>query len=145
MITSVEKKKEEVRKNIENMFESATKKINEIISVCPDWQVDDIDLGYRSLTIHLKLKDVNIERNLDIRYDVKTGKPHKESFTTNVECCSTLNLIETNDYLKYYMAIGDILNHKDLLSLLKETMAYFLSKLMVLVEKYDDNFGEECL
>lgn len=49
MITSVETKKEEVRKNIKNAFESATKKINEIISVCPDWQVDDIDLGYKSL------------------------------------------------------------------------------------------------
>ena len=145
MSTSVETKKEEALKNINNMFDSATNKIKSIISVCPDWQVDDIDLGYRSLTVRLRLKYVNIERKLDIRYGVKSGDPHKETFTTNVECCGTLDLLETNAHLKYYMAIGDILNHKDLLSLLKETMAYFFSKLMVLVEKYDDTFGEECL
>ena len=141
MITSVETKKEEeeeeVRKNIKNAFESATKKINEIISVCPDWQVDDIDLGYKSLIVHLNLKGVERDRDLVIRYQAKVGNFQEESFNTNVASCGEFDLIEANDNLKYYTAIGDILNHKDMLSLLKETMVYFTNKLVELRKELD--------
>lgn len=139
MITSVETKKEEeeVRKNIKNAFESATKKINEIISVCPDWQVDDIDLGYKSLIVHLNLKGVERDRDLVIRYQAKVGNFQEESFNTNVASCGEFDLIEANDNLKYYTAVGDILNHKDMLSLLKETMVYFTNKLVELRKELD--------
>ena len=137
MSTSVETKKEEVRKNIKNAFESATKKINEIISVCPDWQVDDIDLGYKSLIVHLNLKGVERDRDLVIRYQAKVGNFQEESFNTNVASCGEFDLIEANDNLKYYTAIGDILNHKDMLSLLKETMVYFTNKLVELRKELD--------
>lgn len=137
MSTSAETKKEEVRKNIKNAFESATKKINEIISVCPDWQVDDIDLGYKSLIVHLNLKGVERDRDLVIRYQAKVGNFQEESFNTNVASCGEFDLIEANDNLKYYTAIGDILNHKDMLSLLKETMVYFTNKLVELRKELD--------
>lgn len=137
MNNSVETKKAEVRKNIENMFESAKKKIKDIISVCPDWEVEDIDLGYKSLIVHLNLKGVEIERDLVIRYQAKVGNFREESFNTNVASCGEFDLIEANDNLKYYTAIGDILNHKDMLSLLKETMVYFTNKLVELRKELD--------
>ena len=137
MNNSVETKKAEVRKNIENMFESATKKIKDIISVCPDWEVEGIDLGYKSLTVHLNLKGVERDRDLVIRYQAKVGNIYEESFNTNVACCCSFDLLDANDNLKYYTAVGDILNHKDMLSLLKETMVYFTNKIIELRKEYD--------
>lgn len=137
MKNSVETKKEEVRKNIKNAFESATKKIKDIISVCPDWEVEGIDLGYKSLIVHLNLKGVERDRDLVIRYQAKVGNFQEESFNTNVASCGEFDLIEANDNLKYYTAVGDILNHKDMVSLLKETMVYFTNKLIELREEFD--------
>ena len=137
MNNSVETKKAEVRKNIENMFESATKKIKDIISICPDWEVEGIDLGYKSLIVHLNLKGVERDRDLVIRYQAKVGNFQEESFNTNVASCGSFDLLDANDNLKYYKAIGDILNHKDMLSLLKETMVYFTNKLIELREEFD--------
>lgn len=137
MNNSVETKKAEVRKNIENMFESATKKIKDIISVCPDWEVEGIDLGYKSLIVHLNLKGVERDRDLVIRYQAKVGNFQEEFFNTNVASCGEFDLIEANDNLKYYTAVGDILNHKDMVSLLKETMVYFTNKLIELREEFD--------
>lgn len=51
--------------------------------------------------------------------------------------CGEFDLIEANDNLKYYTAVGDILNHKDMVSLLKETMVYFTNKLIELREEFD--------
>lgn len=137
MNNSVETKKAEVRKNIENMFESATKKIKDIISVCPDWEVAGIDLGYKSLIVHLNLKGVERDRDLVIRYQAKVGNFQEESFNTNVASLGSFDLLETNENLKYYTAVGDILNHKDMLSLLKETMVFFANKIAELRKEYD--------
>ena len=117
MNNSVETKKEEVRKNIKNAFESATKKIRDIISVCPDWEVEGIDVGYKSLIAQLNLKGVGRD--------------------TNVASFGSFDLLETNENLKYYTAVGDILNHKDMLSLLKETMFFFANKIAELRKEYD--------
>ena len=137
MNNSIETKKEEVRKNIKNAFESATKKIRDIISVCPDWEVEGIDLGYKSLTVHLSLKGVEKDRSMEIRYQAKVGNIQEESFNTNVACCGSFDLLDANDNLKYYAAVGDILNHKDMLSLLKETMVFFANKIAELRKEYD--------
>ena len=137
MSNSVETKSVEVRKNIKNMFESATKKIKGIISVCSDWEVGDIDFGYKSLTVRLNLKGVKIDRNIEIRYQAKVGRLHEEFFGTNVASCGSFDLLEANDNLKYYTAVGDILNHKDMLSILKEAMVYFTNKFTELDKEYD--------
>nr|DAE77219.1 MAG TPA: hypothetical protein [Caudoviricetes sp.]DAX12372.1 MAG TPA: hypothetical protein [Caudoviricetes sp.] len=137
MNNSVETKKAEVRKNIEYMFDSATKKVKNIISVCPDWEVEGIDLGYKSLVVHLNLKGVERDRDLVIRYQAKVGNIQEESFNTNIACCGSFDLLDANDNLKYYAAVGDILNHKDMLSLLKETMVYFTNKIIELRKEYD--------
>ena len=135
MNNSVEIKKAEVRKNIENMFESASKKIKDIISVCPDWEVEGIDLGYKSLIVHLNLKGVERDRDLVIRYQAKVGNLQEESFNTNVACCGSFDLLDANDNLKYYTAVGDILNHKDMLSFLKEIMVFYTKKITGLKEE----------
>lgn len=137
MKNSVETKKAEVRKNIENMFDSATKNVKNIISVCPDWEVEGIDLGYKSLTVHLNLKGVERDRDLVIRYQAKVGNIQEESFNTNVACCGSFDLLNANDNLKYYAAVGDILKHKDMLYLLKEAIVYFTNKIIELRKEYD--------
>lgn len=137
MNNSVETKKAEVRKNIENMFDSATKNVKNIISVCPDWEVEGIDLGYKSLTVHLNLKGVERDRDLVIRYQAKVGNFQEESFNTNVACCGSFDLLNANDNLKYYAAVGDILKHKDMLYLLKEAIVYFTNKIIELRKEYD--------
>ena len=47
-------------------------------------------------------------------------------------------LLEEKDNLKYYTAVGDILNHKDMLSLLKDTMVHFTNKFIELRKEYDE-------
>ena len=137
MNNSVETKKAEVRKNIKNTLESAKIKIINVISVCPDWEVESVSLGYKSLIVLLNLKGVERDRSLVIRYQAKAGNFQEESFDTNVASCGEFDLLEANDNLKYYTAIGDILNHKDMLSLLKDTMVYFTNKLVELDKEYD--------
>lgn len=137
MNNSIETKKAEVRKNIKNTLESAKIKIINVISVCPDWEVEYINLGFKSLNVRLILKGVERYRSLEIRYQKKNGNFQEESFNTNVASCGEFDLLEANDNLKYYTAIGDILNHKDMLSLLKDTMVYFTNKLVELDKEYD--------
>ena len=137
MNNSVETKKADVRKNIENMFDSATKKVKNIISVCPDWEVAGIDLGYKSLIVHLNLKGVERDRDLVIRYLAKIGNFQEESFNTNVACCGSFDLLDANDNLKYYTAVGDILNHKGMLSLLKDSMVSYTNLFIELRKEYD--------
>ena len=75
-----------------------------------------------------------------IRYQAKICNFNEESFSTNVvSFCSfgSFDLLETNENLKYYTAVGDILNHKDMLSLLKETMVFVANKITELREEYD--------
>ncbi|MQN85146.1 hypothetical protein [Segatella copri] len=137
MNNSVETKKAEVSKNIDNMFESATKKIKWLILIiCSDWCVEDVSFGYKSLTVRLNLKGVEKDRSMEIRYQAKFGL-HEESFSTNVACCGSFDLLDANDNLKYYTAVGDILNHKDMLSELKATMAFYTKKFTELDEEYD--------
>lgn len=137
MNNSVETKKAEVKKNVKNTLESAKIKIINVISVCHDWEVEYVDLGFNSLIVHLNLKGVERDRRLEIRYQKKDGNFQEESFNTNVASCGSFDLLDANDNLKYYTAIGDILNHKDMLSLLKETMVYFTNKLIELREEFD--------
>lgn len=137
MNNSVETKKEEVRKNIENMFESAKLKIKDLMSVCPDWWVESVSLGYKSLKVSLKLKWVAKDMRMEIRYQAKVGRIHEESFETNIATCGNFALLENSDELVYYTAVGDVLNHKDMLSFLKEIMVSYTKKITELKEEYD--------
>ena len=137
MNNSVETKKEEVRKNIKNTLESAKIKIINVISVCPDWEVEYIDFGFKSLNVCLNLKGVERNRSLVIRYQKKNGFFQEESFNTNVASCGSFDLLGANDNLKYYTAVGDILNHKGMLSLLKDSMASYTNLIIELRKEYD--------
>ena len=136
MTASVETKKVELRNNIKNMLESATNKVKSIVSVCPDWEVTDVCPGYKSLIAYLELKEVQ-NRRLEIRYQAKAGSWQDEAFETNVASCGSFDLLQTSDNLKYYTAIGDILNHKDMLALLKETMVFYSEEITKLRKEYD--------
>nr|DAL16439.1 MAG TPA_asm: hypothetical protein [Caudoviricetes sp.] len=138
MNNSVETKKAEVRKNVKNTLESAKIKIINVISVCHDWEVEYVDLGFNSLNVRLNLKGVERDRSLEIRYQKKDGNFQEESFNTNVASCGSFDLLDANDNLKYYTAIGDILNHKDMLSLLKDNMVHFTNKFIELRKEYDE-------
>ena len=138
MNNSVETKKAEVRKNVKNTLESAKIKIINVISVCHDWEVEYVDLGFNSLNVRLNLKGVERDRSLEIRYQKKDGNFQEESFNTNVASCGSFDLLDANDNLKYYTAVGDILNHKGMLSLLKDTMVHFTNKLIELRKEYDE-------
>lgn len=138
MNNSVETKKAEVRKNVKNTLESAKIKIINVISVCHDWEVEYVDLGFNSLNVRLNLKGVERDRSLEIRYQKKDGNFQEESFNTNVASCGSFDLLDANDNLKYYTAVGDILNHKDMLSLLKDTMVHFTNKLIELRKEFDE-------
>lgn len=137
MNNSVDTKKEEVRKNIENMFESAKLKIKDLMSVCPDWWVESVSLGYKSLKVSLKLKWVAKDMRMEIRYQTKVGRFNEESFSSNVECYGNYDLLEENDNLTYYTAVGDVFNHKDMLSVLKEIMVFYTKKITELREEYN--------
>lgn len=137
MNNSVKTKKAEVRKNMENVFESATKKIQNIISVCPEWLVEDVSSGYKSLKVYLKLKNVAKDMRMEIRYQAKVGRIHEESFETDIATYGNFALLENSDELVYYTAVGDVLNHKDMLSFLKEIMVFYTKKITELKEEYD--------
>lgn len=137
MNNSVKTKKAEVRKNIENVFESATKKIQNIISVCPEWLVEDVSSGYKSLKVYLKLKNVAKDMRMEIRYQAKVGRIHEESFETNIATCGNFALLENSDELVYYTAVGDVLNHKDMLSFLEEIMVFYTKEITELKEEYN--------
>ena len=136
MNTSVETKKDELRNNIKNVLESATSKAKSIISVCPEWEVTDVCPGYESLIAYLELKGAQ-NRRLEIRYQAKAGSWQDEAFETNVASCGSFDLLQASDNHKYYTAIGDILNHKDMLALLKETMVFYSEKITKLRKEYD--------
>lgn len=136
MNNSVETKKADVRRNIENVFGLATKKIKDIISVCPNWRVENVAIGYKGCRVDLDLMGIERYRELVIRYQAKIENFQEECFETDVPNCGSFALLDENDDLKYYAAIGDILNHKDMLSLLKETMVYYTNRFSELREEY---------
>ena len=72
-----------------------------------------------------------------IRYQAKVGNIQEESFNTNVACCGSFDLLDANDNLKYYTAVGDILNHKRTLSRLKDSMAFHTNLIIELRKEYD--------
>ena len=141
MNTNIETKKKDVFANIKKMLESATKKIKNIVAVCPDWEVADVYPGYKSLVVYLELKGVQ-NRRMEIRYQAKLGNWQDEAFETNVSACGSFDLLQSNDNLKYYTAVGDILNHKGMLSLLKDTMVFYSEAIAKLRNEYD-KLGEE--
>ena len=89
----------------------------------------------------MELKGAEKYRSMEIRYNV--GKDLQESLSTNVACCGRFDLMEANDSLKYYTAVGDLLNHKDMLSLLKETLAFCTNKYIELDKEFDKLNSED--
>ena len=99
MNNSVETKKAEVRNNIKNTLESAKIKIINVISVCPDWEVEYIDFGFKSLNVCLNLKGVERNRSLVIRYQKKMASSRKSLSTPMWQAVENLTLLRRTTIL----------------------------------------------
>ena len=88
--------------------------------------------GYKFLTVRLTLKGSR-GFNLDITYRKKSCF-QREGLFTNVSTCGDFNMIEPNDNLKYYSAVGSLLSNRDMLAALKDTMQSCEAKF----EEFDD-------
>ena len=129
MNKSIEARKNEIQNDIQDILKSALFRIKKVIGVCPQWEVLDVSSGYNSMIVVLKLEGVETDRNIQIRYQAKT-KRQDEFFETNVAACGSFDLLKDSDSLKYYTAIGELLNHKDMLSLLKDYMAFYTTAIV---------------
>ena len=128
MTTSVENKKQA----FENLLAETGEIIKNVLSVCPSWELKYVDPGYKRLAIKLTLKG-SVGYYLDISY-CKKSCFQGEGLFTNVSTCGGFNMIEQNDNLEYYLAVGSLLSNHDMLASLKETMQAYENKF----EKFND-------
>ena len=126
--TSVENKK----KFFESLIAEAEKNIKYVLSVCPSWELKYVNPGYKRLTIKLTLKGSE-GFNLDITYRKKSCF-QDEGLFTNVCARGDFNMIEPNDNLKYYSAVGSLLSNREMLAALNNTMQSCEAKF----EEFDD-------
>ena len=126
--TSVENKKQA----FENLITETGESIKNVLDACPSWELKYVNPGYKSLTVKLTLKGSE-GFNLDITYR-KNSCFQGEGLFTNVSTCGGFNMIESNDNLKYYLAVGSLLSNHEMLAALKDTMLSCEAKF----EEFDD-------
>lgn len=126
--TSVESKKQ----TFENLITETGESIKNVLNACPSWELKHVIPGYKFLTVRLTLKGSR-GFNLDIAYRKKSCF-QREGLFTNVSTCGGFNMIEPNDNLKYYSAVGSLLSNRDMLAALKDTMQSCEAKF----EEFDD-------
>ena len=137
MNNSVETKKAEVRKNIENVFESATKKIQNIISVCPGWKFVNVQNSRNQVKVKFALAcDEN--RELTVVYnECKCGFHGNVEFTTEIDAASSIDIDSANCKAMYYIALGSFLSNKDLQDKLQSEMKSFLHNVETKYNEYN--------
>lgn len=113
---SVENKKQV----FENLIAETGESIKNVLNACPSWELKYVSPGYKSFTVKLTLKGSE-GFNLDITYRKKSCF-QREGLFTNVSTCGGFNMIEPNDNLKYYLAVGNLLSNHEMLAALKDTM-----------------------
>lgn len=125
---SVENKKQV----FENLIAETGESIKNVLNACPSWELKYVNPGYKRLTIKLTLKGSE-GFNLDITYR-KKSRFQDEGLFTNVCACGGFNMIEPNDNLKYYSAVGSLLSNREMLAALNNTMQSCEAKF----EEFDD-------
>ena len=125
---SVENKKQA----FENLITEAGESIKDVLNAYPSWELRYVNPGYKSLIVRLTLKGSE-GFNLDITYRKKSCF-QGEGLFTNVPTCGGFNMIEPNNNLKYYSAVGSLLSNHEVLMALKDAMQSCEAKF----EEFDD-------
>lgn len=118
---------------LEKKFLSEVKNAD-IFSAVNGFEVLRVGFGYKSARIVLGLEG-HSDYTLDIVYD---GYGKKDELSTNVATFGPFELLDASATAQYYMAVGNLLNHKALLADLKKIMKEYVAK-MKEVEKEEED------
>lgn len=105
----------------------------DVFRVANSWEVSLVNFGYKSARVTLVLKE-HPGYTLDIVYN---GMGKKDEFDTNVAALGSFDILNSSEAVLYYIAVGKLLEHKDLLADLKQTMKEYIAK-MKEIEKEED-------
>lgn len=112
-------KKEEIKKQVNNLFGVFEEVAKLNIAVCPEWKVTGVRITDESAEISICLKECN-----DLYMKIVCNKSgEKESFQTNVMGYGYFDLFEDSNVANYYCSAADVIQHKRMLKTLKDYMA----------------------
>lgn len=134
MKTAVETRKEELKNEMDGLFESFKKDVENLMSSCPEWKVTRADGGAWSAIIYLALTS-NEHHTIEISFWAK-NEWQEEKFTTNVAAIGSFDMLDAGGDGHYYIAVGSLLSKTDILSQLKTRMKGFVEKVRALREEY---------
>lgn len=113
----------------ENITAEAEAKFRSILREAPVWGVKSVFFGCAHVTLSLSLSGSPKRCNsIELVYYTKT-RWDDEKLATNIASSGDFDILNTDDKAKYYMAIGELLSSKKLLSELNEVMKFFHKKI----------------
>ena len=142
MKTTVESRKEELKNEMNNLFESFKKDTEILMVACPEWKVVDTGCGALSATIYLTLAS-NERSAIEIRYCKECGRWQKEELSTNIAAMGSFDVLDTNGNANYYIAVGILLSKTEMLSKLKAAMKDYVDKVYALRKEYENLAKED--
>lgn len=134
MKTAVETRKEELKNEMDGLFESFKKDADDLMISCPEWKVTRADGGAWSAIIYLALAS-NKHHTIEIRFQAKDAW-QEEEFTTNVATIGSFDMLDAGGDGHYYIAVGSLLSKMETLSQLKTIMKGFVEKVRALREEF---------
>lgn len=116
-------------KNITNEAEA---KFKSILKAAPAWGMKSIFFGCAHVILTLSLSESpKWCDSIELVYYAKT-RWDDEKITTNIASSGDFDILNTGEKAKYYMAIGELLSNKKMLSELKENMKLYNEKVNAL-------------
>ena len=141
MNTAIENKKNEVKNNVKKLFESFEKEAKTTLAVCPKWEVLNVDIYAVGSDVTLLLKE---SKEVKMKISYKKGRGNiKESFETNVSAYGSFNPLTDNVISNYYTSVADIIQHKDMLTMLKNIMQASIDCLAAYYKEYETLESQE--
>lgn len=141
MNASIETRKEELKNEMNNQFESFKKDAENLMAACPEWKVADTECSAQRATIYLILAS-NEHRAIEIRFCKGCGQWQEEEFSTNIAAMGSFEVLDANGNANYYIAVGNLLSKTGMLSKLKAAMKDFVDKAYALRIEYE-KLGKE--
>lgn len=123
-------------KSLDQQFEDITNeaeaKFKSILKAAPAWGMKSIFFGCAHVILTLSLSESSKWcDSIELVYYAKTRWDH-EKITTNIASSGDFDILNTDEKAKYYMAIGELLSNKKMLSELKDNMKLYNEKLNAL-------------
>lgn len=116
-------------KNITNEAEA---KFKSILEAAPVWGVKSVFFGFAQVTLSLSLSgSPKWCDSIELVYYAKT-RWDDEKLATNIASSGDFDILNSDEKAKYYMAIGELLSNKKMLSELKESMKLYNEKVNAL-------------